>query len=157
MFWIFSPLCVRQSCGLHLHHIGLRHYSLSHLIEVPRVRKHISKYGVFYRVGGSRSPPFSMSFEAWIAQFLGVASGWAGVTITTFLTFESPLFLQAVLSLGQSLGLSGKVSEHVVTYTRAWSVTPTCPRWLLGGTSFPGPSVCRGFESFLSLLLGVLD
>ena len=43
VFWIFSPLCVRQSCGLHLHHIGLRHYSLSHLIEVPRVRKHISK------------------------------------------------------------------------------------------------------------------
>ena len=29
--------------GLHLHHIGLRHYSLSHLIKVPRVRKHISK------------------------------------------------------------------------------------------------------------------
>ena len=43
VFWIFSPLFVRQSCGLHLHHIGLRHYSLSHLIEGPRVRKHISK------------------------------------------------------------------------------------------------------------------
>ena len=33
-------------------------------------------------------------------------------------TVKSPLFLQTVLSLGQSLGLSGKVSEHVVTYTR---------------------------------------
>jgi hypothetical protein len=43
VFWIFSPLFVWQSCGLHLHHIGLRHYSLSHLIKVPRVRKHISK------------------------------------------------------------------------------------------------------------------
>ena len=107
-------------------------------------------------MGGSRSPLFSMSFGAWIAQFLGVTSRWAG-TITKFLTIESPLFLQAVLSLGQSLGLSGKVCEHVVTYTRAWSVAPACPLYLLGGNSFPGPSVCRGFESFLSLLLGLLD
>ena len=66
-------------------------------------------------------------FRDMVAQFLGVTSGWAGVTITKFFTVKSPLFLQAVLSLGQSLGLSGKVSEHVVTYIRAWSVTPTCP------------------------------
>jgi len=40
---------------------------------------------------------------------------------------RSPLFLYPVLSLGQSLGLSRKVSEHVVTYTQDWSVTQQLP------------------------------
>jgi hypothetical protein len=63
-----------------------------------------------------------VSFGSWIAQFLGVTSGWTGVTITKFFTVRSLFSYQTVLSLGQFLVLSAKwrVSEHVVTYTRAW-------------------------------------
>ena len=48
-----------------------------------------------------------------VDQFLGVTSGWEGVSITKFLhqLVCSPL---ATLSLAQS-GLSGTVSEHIVT------------------------------------------
>jgi Na+/H+ antiporter NhaB len=53
-----------------------------------------------------------------VVHFLGVTSGWVGVTITTFFTIRSPQSLWSVLSLVQSSGLSGKVSEHVVTCTR---------------------------------------
>ena len=49
------------------------------------------------------------------------------------------------------------VSDHVMTYIRAWSVTPTSTLILLGGNFVPGPSVCRGFVSLLSLLQGSVD
>ncbi len=38
-----------------------------------------------------------------------------------------PLFSESCSESGTGGGLSGKVSEHVVTYIRAWSVTPTFP------------------------------
>jgi hypothetical protein len=69
---------------------------------------------------------FSMSSVGWIAQFLGVTSGWAGVTITKFF---SAILLDyqtlIALSLDKFWDRSGVVSEHVVTYIRAWSVIPT--------------------------------
>jgi hypothetical protein len=57
----------------------------------------------------------------------------------------SPLFSNGCSESGTVWGLSGKVTEHVVTYIRAWSVTRTFPLYLLGGNCVPGPSVCRGF------------
>ena len=89
-----------------------------------------------------------------MAQFLGVTSGWAGVTITKF--FSDILLdyqTRIALSLEQFWDRSVVVSEHVVTYIRAWSVTPTSSLYLLEGNSVPGPSVCRDFVSLLSLLL----
>jgi hypothetical protein len=69
-----------------------------------------------------------MSFWTWIAQFLGDTSGWAGVTITKFF---SAILLDyqtwVALSVRQFQDRSGVVPEHVVTYMRAWSVTPTSP------------------------------
>jgi hypothetical protein len=47
----------------------------------------------FLTCGRVEIPHFPMSFGACIAQFLGVTSGWAGVTITKFFTIRSPLFL----------------------------------------------------------------
>ena len=39
-----------------------------------------------------------MSFGAWIVQFLGVTSGWAGVTITKFF---SAILLDHQISVGR--------------------------------------------------------
>ena len=67
-----------------------------------------------------------VTYGVWIAEFLGVTSGSAGVTITKFLS-AIPLDYETriALSLEQFGDLSGVVSEHIVTYIRAWSVTPT--------------------------------
>jgi hypothetical protein len=60
-----------------------------------------------------------MSFGGWIDQFLGVTSGWSGVTITKF--FSAILLdyqTRIDLSLEKFWDRSGVVSEHcdVVTY-----------------------------------------
>ncbi len=68
----------------------------------------------------------------------------------------SPLFSNDCSESGTVWGLSGKVTEHVVTYIRVWSVTPTFPLQFLGGNSVPGPSVCRGFCEFSLPMTGVI-
>jgi hypothetical protein len=60
----------------------------------------------------------------------------------------SPLFSIGCSESGTVWGLSGKVTEHVVTYIRTWSVTPTFSLQCLGGNSVPGPSTYRGFCDF---------
>jgi hypothetical protein len=79
---------------------------------------------------------------------------WTGVTITKFSLDYSPQSRLATLRLGQSLGLS-RGFLNAVWRTHEPGLLPQHPLYnLLGGNSIPRPSVCRGFVSFLSLLLG---
>ena len=70
-----------------------------------------------------------------VDQFLGDTSGWSGVTITNFsprllcsISFDFSESWECIsgVGLGLFLELSRVVLERVVTYTRSWSVNPTC-------------------------------
>jgi hypothetical protein len=105
--------------------LGLRHYSLSNLIKVPRVRKTHLEIRCFLTCGRVEIPTL---FH--VLRGMDSPVPWRYLWVVRFNDHEvlrNYLFLPTVLSLGQSLGLSGRASEHVVTYIRTWSVTPTCP------------------------------